>query len=829
MNISKYNCVICHFPFDDSIHLPRILNKCGHTVCSLCISKNFLSKQNNTFSCPKDSTIYSDIENINYFQINKEMLDKIKENKNDNAKTNVNLNDSSKFDNIYSEKISIRTQKTTKTKIDTLTVNDNSLFNNTLISSSNNNQNNHHCYIKKIIKFGKKLKFSKNSLICSVHSLPLNIICVNDQQKICSQCALNNIHLNHQIIPENKFIEYVDELVKVYQEIESNLNIYGDIYNINSSLILEKIEKKINKYKNNVSKVCEELIDNINNQRKQIEKFLDLRKNEIINKYQFTNYDINNLRETTNKWINLTCSKLTQANSGSFEDFNIECLKLLDKDKDKNIFNLINVGKQLNERYNFINETKNIIDNLNKFNNKGINIETNYNIVDSIMANTFINEGVKETKIYNNYNYNESIINTKGNNISTLENNNGSSRSMNINYKLNNKNVFETSLFKIEENKDIIDSLHLTPISFLYKQTKNIFITYENDDLDNNDPFNTVCNLSNLFCPKFNLFNNDISKNKNIYSKKTINNNYDTNKNEYYISFKNQNMSKSQSNFYDLSSRKNLLDLKENPKTKHNHLALSGNIGYKTLYNLGEYKNYNLAQTFKRILYPKLEKEKTSDIIFLGVNKNKKNKDSLILTDTCGTKYKHENTTHKLPISPKLKSAYNLISNNMKMKNIYSPQIDNKNNIINNKNNEKKSESTNRINNRDNKYKTKYVRCVSCSSSLNKKDIQDISILFNLKEKDEISTENNSKPNVLNKNKNKKINKTRDKNKDNDKENDISDSINNINNNNAKNSHNLNRCCIKTNSKTMYNFRNNKNNKSQSQSKNVNSSIMNKN
>ena len=213
MNISKYNCVICHFPFDDSIHLPRILNKCGHTVCSLCISKNFLSNQNNTFSCPKDSTIYSDIENINYFQINKEMLDKIKENKNDNAKTNVNLNDSSKFDNIYSEKISIRTQKTTKTKIDTLTVNDNSLFNNTLISSSNNNQNNHHCYIKKIIKFGKKLKFSKNSLICSVHSLPLNIICVNDQQKICSQCALNNIHLNHQIIPENKFIEYVDELV----------------------------------------------------------------------------------------------------------------------------------------------------------------------------------------------------------------------------------------------------------------------------------------------------------------------------------------------------------------------------------------------------------------------------------------------------------------------------------------------------------------------------------------------------------------------------------------------------------------------------------------
>ena len=680
MNISKYNCVICHVPFDDTIHLPRMLNKCSHTICSLCISQKLLSNKSNTFSCPKDNTIYSNIENIDYFQINKEILDKIKENKNDNTKNNVNLNDSSKFDNIYSEKMSIRTQKTTKTKIDTITINDNSI-NNTLISSANNNQNNHQCYIKKIIKFGKKLKFSKNSLICSIHSLPLNIICVNDQQKICSQCALNNIHLNHQIIPENKFIEYVDELVKVYQEIESNLNIYGNIHNINSSLILEKIEKKINKYKNNISKICEELIDSINNQRKQIDKFLDLRKNEIVNKYQFTNYDINNLRESTINWIDITCNKLTQANSGNVDDLNIECLNLLDNDNNKNIFSLINLGKQLNERYNFISETKDIIDNLNEFNNKGINIETNYNLIDSVMANTFINEGLKDTKIYNNYNYNESIINTKGNNISTLGNNNGNNRSINLKLNNINTNTFETSFFKIEENKDIIDCLHLTPISFLYKQTKNIFITYENDDLDNNDPFNTVSNISNLFSPKFKLFNNDLYKNNKIYSKKTINSNrdYDTYKNEYYLSFKNHNMSKTHNNFYDLSNKINLLNLKnDNQKSRQNHLGLSGSVSPKTQYNIRNNKNTNLAQTFKRILYPKLEKVKTSDIAFIGVNKNKKNKDSFVLTDSNNLKYKHKNTSHKLPMSPELKGVYNIISNNMKMKNIYSPQIEKK-------------------------------------------------------------------------------------------------------------------------------------------------------
>ena len=86
MNIRKYKCIICHSPFDNSIHLPRILNKCNHIACSLCISKKLLSKENKTFSCSKDGTIYSKIKNIDYFQINKEMLDKIKENKNDNTK-----------------------------------------------------------------------------------------------------------------------------------------------------------------------------------------------------------------------------------------------------------------------------------------------------------------------------------------------------------------------------------------------------------------------------------------------------------------------------------------------------------------------------------------------------------------------------------------------------------------------------------------------------------------------------------------------------------------------------------------------------------------------
>ena len=820
MNIKKYNCVICHIPFDDTIHLPRILNKCNHTICSLCISKKLFSNKNSTFSCPKDNTIYSKIDNIDYFEIDKEILEKIKESKNDTStNNNINLNESSKFDNILSEKISNHT-KTTKTKIDTITINDNSIINNTLLSM----QNNHQCYIKKIIKFGKKLKFSKNSQICSIHSLPLNIICVDDLQKICSQCALNNIHLNHQIILENKFMEYINELVKVYQEIENNINIYADVNNINTELILEKIEKKINKIKNNVVKICEDLIENINVQCKQISKFLDLRKNELFNKYQFTNCDINNLRETTNNWVEMTCTKLTQASSGNYDELNIESLKLLDIDKNKNIFSLIDSGKQLNERYNFISETREIIDKLNEFNKKGLDIEPNYNIIDSILIKTTVNEGRKETKIYNNYNYNESIINTKGNNISTLENNNGNKSMINFNQ---NTNLIETSLFKLEENKDVADSLNLTPLSFLYKQTKNIFITYENDELDNfndPDPYNTVNNI-NFFSPKFKQYNTNknlnIYKMNTVYSKKTINSarDYDSKKNEYYINFKNDRMSKTKNNFYHSSNHINIINLNEN-NSRQNRLALSGNIRYKTQYDIRE-KNLNISQTFKRMLYPKLEKVKTCDVVFLGSKKRKKSKESFILTDgnslNLNKKYYHQKTVHKFPLSPKLKSVYNIISKNMKMKDIYSQTKDYKrdNKASKNNLNKKYKDKDNKITDnksfqdkdKDKIHKNRYIRCVSCSSSLNKKDIQDISILFNLKENENIITDNKDQKIKTIKDKHKDKVKTKDL--DVDKESDISDIT--INNNNSQNSHHLNKSCIKKNRKTYYNFRNSKN------------------
>ena len=596
--------------------------------------------------CPKDNIIYSNVDNIDYFKVNKNILEKIKQ-----AQINQTQNDSTKIDIISLDK---EKTKSTKTKIDTATVNDSSLNNNTNTLTSINNPNPQQCYIKKTIKFNKKLKFTNNSLICSIHSLPLNVICVNDRQKICSQCALNNLHLEHQIITENKFMDYVNELLKILQEIEINKNNYVDVSDINSNFILEEIENKIDFYKNDIQKICKEIIENINLQCRQIEKFLNLRKKEIFTKFQFTNYNIDNLRESTNHWMDLVNNKLSEANSGNNnDDINIESLKLLDVDKNKNIFNLIDIGRQLNERYNFVKETKDIIDKLNQFNKKGLTVEKNSEIIDLIMMNPISKE---EKKINNNsinkYNYNESIINST--NIDCEKNDNNKNK--------NDENKLETSLFKIEEDKNLIESLHLTPISYLYRQTKNIFITYENDnDLEDNEVCNSISNIYNL-CPT----KNNKDNNNNIYLKKKLSGN---------------KMSKTQNNFFKnnndkITINKRIIINNDNKeKDKQKRLALSGgNIRYNThffKYNddnfdkINEEKNINiqLSPMFRKVLFPKLLKVKTCDVFLIGNEKIRKSMsmdDDEMIKKINKLEYKHGNTLHKLTMSPQIKSKYNL-------------------------------------------------------------------------------------------------------------------------------------------------------------------------
>ena len=762
MNVKSFNCILCHYPFDDSIHLPRILYNCSHTICSLCLSKSILTKSK-TFKCPKDNTIYSNIENIDIFPINQLMLNNI-------IKVSNNFSDENKLSKNESKK-SIKTQKTSKTKLDTFSFSDTILSNNNILPSNNSVTNTNtnlnsnlsnsninlaspRCYVKKTIKFNqnKKINFLENSLICSLHSLPLNVICVNDKQKICGQCALNNIHLNHHIIPEQKFIQFVDELVKVFQQIENNQNNDIEIDDTKTNNILEKIDNKIQRSKNKIKNICIDLIDNINSQFRLIEKILDLRKNDVFKKFKFINYNINNLKESANSWMEIISSKLIEANTGSIEDINLDCLKLLDLDPNKNIFNLINTGKQINERYNFIKEMKDMIEKLNKFSQNGINIIPNNSIIETIKTLTIINEKSQNQK--QNILYNQNVMTTMDNrDRNTIYKN---TKIFNFNF-INNNNL-ETPLFKIEENKDLIEGLHLTPIGGLYDQIKNINNSkgYENSILFENNQCNTISNLSNLYSAR-NQINEivcDINNNNTnkIYSKKKLDDFYSK---EYIINFKNMidNKTETQINFYNSNKDKNNSEIyikKVNSKEQSpkNKLSLSGSYQrYNTQYanNLEKmhFKNGIIAPLSpinKKDLFPKLIREKTCDVSFIASKKRRNSCDSLVINSDINCLHNNHNSNiNRITLSPPMKSIYNIMNNNMT--NIFSThqELRTLEKYQNKNNGNYKSDSINKSiknKNKGNKFKNKLKRCDSCSGLLlNKNELEDIPIFYNNKNK----------------------------------------------------------------------------------------------
>ena len=738
MNVNKYNCILCHYPFDNSTHLPRLLFNCGHTVCSLCLSKASLHKSK-TFICPKDNTIYSNIDNIYIFKINQLILDNIKEDVKNNYENYKLLNNESKK--------SLKTHKSSRTKIDTASFTETLLTSNLILNNNSNsnlntnisniNINSPRCYVKKTIKFNqnKKINISDNSSICLIHSLPLNVICVNDHQKICGQCALNNEHLEHQIITEQKFIEYVDELVKVFQQIENNQNNNIEVSDIKTNIILEKIENKIERSKNKIKKICVDLIENINIQFRQIEKFLDLRKNEIINKFNSINYNIQNLKESADNWMGIISNKLIEANTGTLEDINLDCLKLLDKDPNKNIFNLINTGKQLNERYNFIKDTKDMIEKLNKFSQSGLNIIPNNSIIDGIKSISIINE--PNSKLKHNRSYNQNVMTTTDN-----RDRNNIYKNMKINLNVINKNNIETPLFKIEEDKDLIDGLHLTPIIALNEQIKysNSAIIAENSLLSDNSQGISISNLSNLFSSRnknIEILNN-INSNHKVYSKKKLDDFYSK---EYIINFKNINESKTktQTKFYQSNKIKNYLESEQSPENK---LYLSGSV---PRYNTQYFNNTKtpLSPISKKDLFPKLIQEKACDIEFIATKKRRNSSDALVINNNINTLFKPQNISlNNMTLSPRLTNTYDIVNNltnnlstKKEFRTVEKYQNKNSNNYKSNSGNKNKK-NKNRVNS---KAKIKFTRCASCSGSLiNKKELNDIHITFNSKKRNKI-------------------------------------------------------------------------------------------
>ena len=382
----EVKCPICKNDFNSSNHIPRILINCGHTICSSCLNTKLAENKSKQFTCPEDNILYENIESIEKFPINKSLI-KIIESKPKVNKTKKNTNNSSNNN---------KTNKSSNTIIRVETINpqkpkiDHNLFStpaNSDIRKTNSNFKHFESsknYLQKssMLRMSLTKTQSFNTNFCKEHARPLDVICIDEKIKICNQCALNPKHFNHQIVTDNDFMNQIDTLIDLFQIIDGNSQNYNEIDNLNTIDILDKINKKIDTLKNNIGKKVEEIIININSQKNTIVNYLTKRKDEINSKYK-SSIDIKMLLKQTETWMNAVKNKLDILNE--ITDPNIECIKLIDNDKKNNQTYLINQGKQLNDRFQFIKQTESVIKDLVSFEESGIKIDPNEFIIAQIM------------------------------------------------------------------------------------------------------------------------------------------------------------------------------------------------------------------------------------------------------------------------------------------------------------------------------------------------------------------------------------------------------------------------------------------------------------
>ena len=468
----KYLCPNCYSSYDEKTHLPRKLPDCPHSLCTSCIKK--LIKTNNEFICPLDSTVSKNIFSLKDFKIDNFLIDESKN-------YNINNNNNISFSKNLNINEAIKCYRTSQCNPSIITV---------IPISSNSNLN---CYQKKTIPLKKKSLNSVNHVpLCKIHSLPLNIICRDDLEKICSQCALDNIHLSHKIISENDYNNYLNDLVKIYNDLENHekLNLIEDFEN--KKVIFVKLEKKFTEYITEIQKIKKEIIKNIEFQCQKLMNFLILRKSEIFSKYHFTKYDTNTLKVSTSNWIKLVKEKLSEADCGTLEEPNIDSLKLLDRNPNKDIFNLVNSGQQINERYNFIKETELIINQLELFLSDGIILTNNFNEINNLIDTQFLN-------------------------IS------------------DNNNNLNKHLFTISENSELIESLKLSNSNVFFNENSNGILDFESEmENENLNDYNKISteDFTNKKL-KYNFHRKLIETGRSIHNySNSIQNNNNTEENE---------------------------------------------------------------------------------------------------------------------------------------------------------------------------------------------------------------------------------------------------------------------------------------------------------
>jgi len=331
-NYDETKCPLCKQIYDEDVRTPRILLNCGHTICSSCISNSL--NISSILKCPEDQTEYPNISSLSSFPINKaliKLLHKISDNKKikNNFNTNnlnLNLNLSNNFQKVSPEsspRKGLNTARETRQNFDMLKLN--------------------------------PLSSSKKCTMCNEHpKRKLEMICLEEICKICTNCAIFGTHKNHNVINIDEFIKDIEckaaKLIEIFENVnEGSIKKELDIINEKSkdkmSNLLELINEKYNYMGGIIHEFTQNLIEKVKKDENlllnEISSQFDKLKRRIKYYLELPNKINNNIKE----WKIKVQDKMNLLND--VKDISDECLKFVDSYGENSFNKLIKGGNNI--------------------------------------------------------------------------------------------------------------------------------------------------------------------------------------------------------------------------------------------------------------------------------------------------------------------------------------------------------------------------------------------------------------------------------------------------------------------------------------------------
>jgi hypothetical protein len=294
MEIDDLSCTICHELYDDKLRIPRLIIGCGHTYCEKCLKEG-------DFICPEDNTAHR-IINSEILPKNMTLIKLIKNKKSLSSTNLAVVKEEDELSGLTVGNLEISSKQEIK---NTINITNNS-YNMINISPSK---------LRSTLRKGSDKIIEK---LCIYHGRPLEIICIEDREKICTNCALFGVHKNHNLINEEDFINEIslktEVLIELDDLIDSNIHSFEKEIGENLESIVLENETRFDKMRNTIQDAYSSLIDKIREKEKEILEELNHKKLETNKKIM----EYKNLPKSfimkTEEWKNVVQNKLDKLN-----------------------------------------------------------------------------------------------------------------------------------------------------------------------------------------------------------------------------------------------------------------------------------------------------------------------------------------------------------------------------------------------------------------------------------------------------------------------------------------------------------------------------------